>query len=109
LDGAFGIMRSQRSDLYSSGRARLSSLGVFRQIVHTEFHSLATRRLVQEQLDTWRGAFDLRGKGSTFERAQEIRDIYEEAAPVPRAAMTDVSAGSFAFASAAWLGSWSRP
>lgn len=69
-----------------------ATLDLIRQAVHTEFHSLALRRLVQEQLDTWRGAFDLRGKGSTFERAQEIRDIYEEAAPVPSAAMTDVSA-----------------
>ncbi len=69
-----------------------AALDLIRQIVHTEFHSLAARRLVQEQLDTWRNAFELRGKGSTFERAQEIRDIYEEAAPIPSAAMTDVSA-----------------
>ena len=69
-----------------------AALDLIRQVVHGEFHSLATRRLVQEQLDTWRDAFELKGKGSTFERAQEIRDIYEDAAPVPSAAMTEVSA-----------------
>jgi energy-coupling factor transporter ATP-binding protein EcfA2 len=69
-----------------------AALDLIRQVVHTEFHALASRRLVHEQLDTWRGAFELRGRGSTFERAQEIRDIYEDAAPVPSAAMTDVSA-----------------
>lgn len=73
-----------------------AALDLIRQVVHTEFHSLATRRIVQEQLDSWRDAFELRGKGSTFERAQEIRDIYEDAAPVPSAAMTDVSAAFMA-------------
>ena len=69
-----------------------AALDLIRQTVHTEFHSLASRRLIQDQLDTWRIAFDMRGKGSAFARAQEIRDIYEDAAPVPTAAMTDVSA-----------------
>lgn len=68
-----------------------ASLDLVRQVVHTEFHSLASKRLVQEQLDTWRNAFELRGKGSTFERAQEIRDIYEDAAPIPSAVMNNVS------------------
>ncbi|WP_230189900.1 hypothetical protein [Sphingobium sp. CECT 9361] len=69
-----------------------AALDLVRQVVHTRFHSLAARRLVQEQIETWRSAFELSGKGSTFERAQEIRDIYEDAAPIPNAVMTDVSA-----------------
>jgi len=69
-----------------------AALDLIRQVVNREFHLLASRRILQEQLDTWRNAFGLKGKGSTFERAQEIRDIYEDAAPVPTAAMTDVSA-----------------
>ncbi len=73
-----------------------AALDLIRQVVHTEFHSLATRRIVQQQLDSWRDAFDLKGKGSTFERAQGIRNIYEDAAPVPTAAMTAVSAAFMA-------------
>lgn len=33
-----------------------------------------------------------RGRGSTFDRAREIRDIYEAAAPVPTAVVTQPSA-----------------
>jgi len=73
-----------------------AALDVIRQLVHSEFHSLAAHRLVQDQQDAWRAAFELKGKGSTLERAQEIRDIYEEAAPVPNAAMTQVSAAFMA-------------
>jgi energy-coupling factor transporter ATP-binding protein EcfA2 len=69
-----------------------AALDLIRQVVHTEFHSLVSRRLINDQLTTWRNAFELSGRGSTFERAQEIRDIYEEAAPVPSAVMTEVSA-----------------
>ena len=73
-----------------------AALDLIRQVVHTRFHSLAARRLVHEQVETWRTAFELSGKGSTFERAQELRDIYEEAAPIPNAVMTSVSAAFMA-------------
>jgi hypothetical protein len=69
-----------------------AALDLIRQRVHSEFHSLASRRLVQDQLDAWRGALELKGVGSTFDRAQELRLIYEGAAPVPTAAMTEISA-----------------
>lgn len=69
-----------------------AALDLLRQKVHSEFHSLALRRLVQDQLEAWRGALELKGVGSTFDRAQELRLIYEGAAPVPTAAMTEVSA-----------------
>lgn len=69
-----------------------AALDQIRQAVHAEFHSLAVHRLVQDQLDDWRRAFLLRGAGSTFSRAQQIRGILEEAAPVPDAIMADPSA-----------------
>ena len=69
-----------------------AALDLIRQRVNTQCLPLVSRRLVQEQLETWRNAFELKGKGSTFTRAQKIRDIYEDAAPIPSAAMTDVSA-----------------
>ncbi|WP_037278126.1 ATP-binding protein [Rubellimicrobium mesophilum] len=68
-----------------------AALDLIREAVNIKFHSLAARRLAQEQLEVWRDAFELKGKGSTFERAQVIRDIYEEAVPVPNAVMTEVS------------------
>jgi len=69
-----------------------AALDQIRQIVHARFHSLAVHRLVQDQLDDWRRAFALRGSGSTFSRAQQIRGILEEAAPVPDAIMAAPSA-----------------
>ena len=69
-----------------------AALDLIRQEVHTHFHTLAMRRLVEEHLEAWREAFDRRGKGSTFVRAQEIRGIYEEASPVPSSVITPVSA-----------------
>lgn len=48
------------------------------------FLSLATRRVWRERTTEWQTAFDKRGSGSTFERAQIIdEEIYEPAAPVP--------------------------
>ncbi len=69
-----------------------AALDLIRQQVHKELHMLGTQRIIDAQLEDWRRAFDLRGKGSTFDRARELRDIYEEAAPVPSAVITEVSA-----------------
>lgn len=66
-----------------------------RRAVSTVFHSLAAERLLREQLESWRTAYDApeyRGKGSTFKRALKIEEIYEAAAPIPDAAMTQFSA-----------------
>lgn len=70
-------------------------ISAIRRAVSTVFHSLAAERLLKEQLESWRTAYDApeyRGKGSTFKRALKIEEIYETAAPIPDAAMTQFSA-----------------
>lgn len=44
---------------------------------------LATRRLIDSPHPRWVGAFALRGRGSTFERARAIQTIFVEGTPVP--------------------------
>ncbi len=51
--------------------------------VHTALHSFAMERLVEQHLDEWGEAFAYAGGGSTSKRAQALREIYGEAAPVP--------------------------
>ena len=66
---------------------RQAAISQIRRAVSTEMHELALRRLVEQHLAEWRGAYAFRGTGSTFERAKTIRGIYDEAAPVPDAVM----------------------
>ena len=68
------------------------ALSEIRQQVYADLHLLAERRLVQDHLDEWRVAYEYRGKGSTFERAQEINTIYETSAPIASTIVTAVSA-----------------
>ena len=45
---------------------------------------LVTRRLRLERTEEWQGAYNCRGRGSSFSRATIIEtDIYDRAAPVP--------------------------
>ncbi|HME26432.1 MAG TPA: hypothetical protein VKI44_34765 [Acetobacteraceae bacterium] len=69
-----------------------AALDLIRQEVHTKFHELGMHRMIQDQLGDWRRAFELKGKGSALDRARELRDIYDEAAPVPSAVISEVSA-----------------
>jgi hypothetical protein len=62
------------------------------QQVYTGLHGLAERRIVEQHLEEWRSAFELRGKGSTFDRAQEINGIYERGAPIASTVMTKFAA-----------------
>jgi hypothetical protein len=63
-----------------------------RQMVDTELHELALRRLVDTHLSEWRTAYDnLRGTGSTRLRATAIKGIFGAAAPLPANPMTPVS------------------
>jgi hypothetical protein len=66
-----------------------------RQVIEVALRDLAVRRLVQEHLTDWRTAYNgpsSRGTGSTFRRANAIHGIYDAAAPVPDAVMTEPSA-----------------
>ena len=55
-------------------------------------HAVAERRIVDQHLDDWRTAFDHPGKGSTFERAQEMDHIYEQGAPIASTVMSKIAA-----------------
>jgi hypothetical protein len=69
-----------------------TALAPIRRQVYADLHAFVERRLVQQHLDDWRAANDLRGKGSTFERALEINAIYEVGAPIASSVMSPVSA-----------------
>jgi len=50
---------------------------------------LIKRRMTTNVLDDWRSAYDYKGRGSTFKRAEAIEYILESAAPIPDSVMTD--------------------
>jgi energy-coupling factor transporter ATP-binding protein EcfA2 len=64
------------------------ALASVRQAVFTTLHEVARGRLIDEEQPDWNRAYELRGKGSTFNRAQSIRGIFADAAPIPGPAMS---------------------
>jgi hypothetical protein len=68
-----------------------AAISGIRQGVFTTLHQLIADRLLETHLQDWRVAFNYSGKGSTFDRARDIRDIYEAAAPVPGVVVTPLS------------------
>jgi hypothetical protein len=68
-----------------------AAIAAIRRGVFATLHEFVARRLVNEHLPDWREAFTYSGKGSTFDRARDIRDIYEAAAPVPGTIVTQFS------------------
>jgi hypothetical protein len=67
------------------------AIASIRRGVFASLHNFVADRLVEQHLSDWRTAFDHSGRGSTFIRAREIRDIYETAAPVPGIVVTQIS------------------
>ncbi|WP_131114047.1 hypothetical protein [Lichenihabitans psoromatis] len=67
-------------------------LSQIRRQVARDVTELAARRLIQEPLRDWRNAFEVSGKGSTFDRAQRISAIYERGAPIASTVVTETSA-----------------
>jgi hypothetical protein len=63
------------------------ALASVRQGVFSTLHDVARSRLIDAEQPQWNTAFDLRGPGSTFERATEIKSIFDDAAPIPGPAM----------------------
>jgi hypothetical protein len=68
-----------------------AAISVIRQGVFGTLHQFITDRLIATHLQDWRVAFSYSGRGSTFDRARDIRDIYETAAPVPGVVVTQIS------------------
>ena len=67
------------------------AIAQIRAEVHTALHSFATERIIVQHLAGWDKAFAFSGRGSTFERAQALREIYGEAAPVPGVELSEVA------------------
>lgn len=63
------------------------ALAGLRQSVFRAVHDLARNRVVDEPQSAWQRAFLLSGRGSTFERAEKIDAILDDAAPIPGPAM----------------------
>ncbi len=60
---------------------RQATINTIRQKVSNRIHLLAKRRLINERLGEWQDAFDFRGIGSSYQRAEGIERIYNAAAP----------------------------
>jgi hypothetical protein len=54
-----------------------------RRSVSADVYEFTRARLIEANLVGWTDAYGRSGHGSTVERARVIRDIYEDAAPVP--------------------------
>lgn len=67
----------------ASAEDKLRAIDAVRRSVSGALYELARSRLVEDNLTTWVDAYGRSGRGSTRDRARAIRDIYEDAAPVP--------------------------
>ena len=56
-------------------------INTIRQKISDRIFHLSTRRLIVDQLHEWQAAFDYKGIGSSYQRAEEIERIYNSAAP----------------------------
>ena len=52
-----------------------------RRQIYEDIHTLANRRLIVDPSNGWGEAFELRGSGSSYDRADRMARIYEAAAP----------------------------
>ena len=73
-----------------------AAIARIRSEVYTALHSFAMERIVERHLTEWAQAYDYAGRGSASERAQELRDIYGEAAPVPGIERSEVASAFLA-------------
>ena len=68
-----------------------AAIARIRAEVHTALHSFAMERVIEGHLADWGKAFAYAGPGSTYDRAQVLREIYGEAAPVPGVEFSEVA------------------
>ena len=68
-----------------------AAIAQIRSEVYTALHSFAMERIVERHLTEWSNAFEYAGPGSSYTRAQRLRDIYREAAPVPGIEVSEVA------------------
>ena len=66
-----------------------------RQRVFTSIHQVAERRLISKHRSGWRIAFGFSGTGSSFDRARQMAQIYNDAAPSISSVMDNISTQQF--------------
>jgi hypothetical protein len=72
---------------------RQAAIDKVRQRVFKALRGFVENRLLNAPLPEWVRAYDFSGRYSTFRRSESIKDIVEEAAPIPNEAMSrEVSA-----------------
>jgi hypothetical protein len=72
----------------SDAAQRQAAIDKVRQRVFGALHALVEDRLLRAPFAEWVRAYDLSGRYSTSSRAGAIKDIVEEAAPIPHEAMS---------------------
>ena len=68
-----------------------AAIALIRSEVLDALHSFAMERVVEQHLVEWERAFNYTGRGSSYERARDLREIYGEAAPVPGIELSEVA------------------
>ena len=68
-------------------REKQATIDRIRRQVSERIHTLANRRLIDDPSNNWEEAFELRGPGSSYDRADRMARIYEAAAPTVTSVM----------------------
>lgn len=72
----------------SDADQRQTAIDNVRRRVFADLHGFVENRLLSSPLPDWLRAYDFSGRFSTFSRAETIKEIVEEAAPIPSEAMS---------------------
>jgi hypothetical protein len=64
-----------------------AALGLVQREVYKRLAPLAQQRLIEAGYGRWSRAFNLSGRGSTFDRARAVQSVYVEHVPVPGPAL----------------------
>jgi hypothetical protein len=68
---------------YAPDEMKQASIDNITQELNFQLHQFFSERLFKEQIKNWHQAYSHRGTGSTKIRAYEVKDIYNDAAPIP--------------------------
>ena len=75
----------------TSGDEATAAINRIRTEVNTKLHMFAMERIVEGHLTDWAQAYRYAGRGSSLERAQELRKIYGTAAPIPGVELSEIA------------------
>ena len=67
----------------ASAEEAADAIAAVKRQVHTLLSGLAVRRMIQEQAERWKSAYQRSGPGSTRPRARDIEALYRIVVPIP--------------------------